>query len=343
MRYNRVEGIVLGFRRLPIEWSSYDRGRIYGQVGYAFSLDDVRYEIGAETRWGRADRNDHFDIKFGGAYRKNTATRDLWKSSWSENTLAAGLFRHDFFDYYEIEGWTAYVVGRLTPYVQFSAGYREDEYRSLKKESSWSLFGGDPFRINPAIDPGTMRSIVVSVEGGSVHAFGYSPEGMAFRLEAEFAEGMGGDFSFTRYLGDLRSYVRLSRDSGLSLRLRTGYADGEVPLQKAFTLGGVGSIRAYPQNVFFGTRMLLVNAEYALYNAGLLDDIFDDMTLFGLFDAGWTNSSGKDSFGFDDVVPAAGFGIALDNRHVRLEMTWPFKNTGTGTEPTLWLRLNPTF
>lgn len=342
-RYNRVEGFVLGIRRLPLDWSDYEQGRVYGQIGYAFSLEDVRYEVGAETKLNHSYRDGDFDLKLGGAYRKNTTTRDLWKSSWAENTLAAGLFRHDFFDYYETEGWTAYAVGKLTPYLQFGVGYRDDEYRSLQRETTWSLFGGDAFRLNPSIQEGQMRSVVATLEGGRIRGYRYQPAGFAFRFEAEFGKGLGGDFSFNRYVGDIRTYARMSRHTGLSLRIRGGYADGNVPVQKAFTLGGVGSVRAYSQNVFYGTRMLLANVEYTLYRPDFFDDLFEDLAVFGLFDAGWTNTAGVNEVDLDDVFSAAGFGVSLDDRNIRLEIAWPLKDLGMGTEPSVWLRLNPTF
>ncbi len=343
-RYNRVEGFFLGFARSPLEWSSWDRGRIYGQVGYAIGMRDWRYEVGAETRLGSRSRNPNFDVKVGGAYHLNTGTNDLWKASWAENTSAAALFRHDFFDYYQTEGWTAYLVSRVTSFFQVSAGFRADEYTSLENEASWSLFGGDSFRRNPAIKEGDMRSLVFAVEGGEISSFSRRPSGAAFRLEAEIGEGLGGDFDFSRYLGDVRAYARLTRDSGLSLRFRGGFTEGTVPLQKAFTLGGIGSVRGYNQNEFLGTRMLLANAEFPLYEPDIMDWMFDDVTLFGTLDAGWTNlAAGSDEFSIDDVISSAGFGVALDDRMIRLEVSWPLRDLGTGYKPSLWFRINPSF
>jgi len=341
-RYNRVEGLVLGFGRAPLSWRGSDTGRIYGQAGYALGLEDWRYEVGAETRFGRGYNRD-FDVKIGGGYHMNTGTDDAWKSNWIENSLAALLFRHDFFDYYETEGWTAYLVGRITPYVQFSAGFREDDYRSMANEVDWSVFRGNDFRINPAIDEGTMRSAVFTLEGGSVRALSTRPSGAAFRLEAEVGQGLGGDFDFSRYQGDVRTYTRFNRDTGFSLRFRGGFTEGEVPVQKAFTLGGAGSVRAYSQNSFLGTRMMLANAELGLYDADLIDWLLDDVSVFGIFDAGWTNAGGVNEFNMEDVIPAAGFGISLDERNLRFEIAWPLKDLGAGSEPSIWFRLNPTF
>lgn len=337
IRYNRVEGLFLGIGRRPLEWSDSDRGRIFGQAGYGFGTEDWSYEIGAESRLGGGGRSNDFDVKIGGSFHRNTSTNDLWKSSWAENSAAAILFEHDFFDYHQTEGWTGYVVSRITPYAQLSVGYRADEYTSLSKVTAWSLFGNSEFRPNPGIVEGNMRSIVLALEGGQVRSFDQKPSGGAFRFEAEIGQGLGGDFDFSRYVGDIRGYAKLSRVTGLNVRVRGGFTEGTVPIQKAFTLGGVGSVRAYNQNVFLGTRMLLANAELALYQSG------HGMSVLGLFDAGWTNSSGKNEFSMDDVIPAAGFGVSFDDRAFRLEVAWPLKNMGTGMEPSVWVRIAPTF
>lgn len=344
IRYNRVEGLVLGIGENPMEWDSYNRAKVYGQVGYSFGLDDWRYQVGAETRFGRRYGNTDADLKVGGSYRHNTDTKDLWKSSWAENSLAAFFFEHDFFDYYEVEGWEVHAVARLSPFIQVSGAYRDEEYRSLRRNTSWSLFGGDAFRFNPPIDEGRMESVVLALEGGSVRGLYNLPRGTAFRLEAELGDSFGGDFAFNRYLGDVRLYLPFGRVSSLSLRFRGGLATGdEIPWQKTFTLGGVGSVRAYPQNIFGGTHMLLGNAEYAFYELEIFDSWVDDFQFFGLFDAGWVSNEDFDTFDFDDVIPAAGFGVGLDDRFLRLELAWPLRDLGGGNNPTLWLRLNPTF
>ncbi len=189
-----------------------------------------------------------------------------------------------------------------------------------------------------------MQSILFAFEGGRVESLSDLPRGAAFRLEAEFGDGLGGGFAFNRYVADGRLYLPLSYASSLGLRLRGGLATGDfVPLQKIFTLGGIGSVRAYPQNAFPGTRMLLGNAEYVLGDVALLDDLFDGFQLLGFFDAGWVNTFGTDTFRLDDVLPAAGLGLGFDNRAVRLELAWPLRDLGDGRDPTLWLRISPSF
>lgn len=344
IRYNRVEGLFLGVTRAPLEWSSWDRGQIYGQGGYAFALDQWQYRIGAETRLGSRKHTPNVDLKFGGSYQRNTDTDDLWKASWGENTAFAFFFRHDFFDYFQTEGWTGYAVARLSRYAQLSAAYRSEEYQSLTRNTNWSIFGEGNFRANPAINEGLMNSVVLALEGGSINNRYRQPSGMAFRVEAELGENMGGDFDYSRFLGDIRTYLRMTRESGLSLRFRGGFTEGTVPLQKAFTLGGIGSVRGYNQNQFIGTRMALANAELALFDTDVADWILDDITVFGTFDAGWTNlQAGSDVFSVDDMFSSAGFGVALDDHDLRLEVAWPLQDLGTDYKPSVWLRFNPSF
>lgn len=343
IRYNRVEGPVIGLGRRPLDWNSYGRATVYGQLGYAFKLDEWRATIGVETRVDNR-RNTDYGLKLGAAYRYNTDSRDAWKTSWLENSLAAFFFENDFFDYYEVEGWSFYAVQRISPYLQLSAGYRDEIYRSLDKNTGWSLFKGDGFAENPVIDDGDMNSLIFALEGGRVLGLHSLPRGAAFRLEAEVGDGLGGDFAFNRYVGDARAYIPVTDFSSLGLRLRGGLTTGDfIPLQKQFTVGGIGSVRGYIQNSFLGTRMLLGNVEYIVDGIDLFDDLFDDIQFIGFADFGWVNTFGTDAFDVDDVLPTAGFGIGLDDRAVRLELAFPLRDFGTGHDPSLWLRITPSF
>ena len=343
IRYNRVEGPVIGIGRQPLNWNSYGRATVYGQVGYAFKLDEWRTTIGVETRVDNR-RNTDYGLKVGAAFRYNTDSRDTWKTSWLENSLAAFFFENDFFDYYEVEGWTFYAVQRISPYIQFSAGYRDEIYRTLDKNTGWSLFKGDGFAENPAIDDGDLNSLIFALEGGRVRGLHSLPRGIAFRAEVEISDGIGGDFAFNRYIGDARAYIPVTEFSSLGLRLRGGVTTGDfIPLQKQFTIGGIGSVRGYIQNSFLGSRMLLGNVEYIVDGIDLFDDLFDDIQFIGFADFGWVNAFGTNEFDVDAVLPTAGFGIGLDDRDVRLELTFPLRDFGTGHDPSLWLRITPSF
>ncbi len=341
-RYNRVDGLVLGIRMRPLEWDSYERVGGYGQFGYAFASKRLQYELGAEARIGEPYGEEKVDVKFGAAYRRLTTTDDLWKSGWVENTLGAFFFNYDLFDYYEAEGWSVYSAVRVSPRLQFSVGFRSEEHRSMLRETGWSLFGGDSFRFNPPVIDGRMQSVVIVAEGGQVSRFHSLPSGAVFRVEAELGDGLGGDFAFNRVVADARGYIRTSGRTALALRARAGSASGTVPLQKAFTLGGIGSVRGYPQNAFLGDRMVLGNAELSISDFGLPGRLLDEFQLSAFFDAGWVRPPGS-SFATNDIFSSAGVGVGFFDRRLRLDLAFPLSDRSGSRDPSLWLRLIPAF
>lgn len=341
VRYTRVEGLTIGVQRAPLRWSSSERYRAYGQVGYATALQRLRYSAGLELR---ADprQEARYGLKFGARYQHNTVTPDAWKTSWLENSLAAGFFQNDAFNYYDAQGWTLYASHRLTPYAQLTTGFRTETHRSLAQATSWSLFGGNGFASNPAIDSGHYKSVVVAFEGGHVAHFDRTPRGAAFRLDAEFGQGMGNPIGYNRYQADGRAYVPVTPFSTVALRLRGGYATAGAPVQKQFTIGGRGSVRGLTQNGFAGTRTLLGNAEYIIDDVALSDHIFTDLSVIGFVDAGWVGTANT-RFAMHDVLPSAGFGIGFDDRTVRVDVAWPLRRIDGQTGPSVGFRISPSF
>ena len=338
IRYNRVEGLVVGLQREPLALGDEDRTRVFGQAAYAIALRDVRYTIGAESQ---LYQDGPTGLKLGVLYREQTLARDRWKTSVLENSLASVSVRHDFFDYYEAQGVTVYGVQDLPHTFQLTVGVRNELHRSRSVQTDWSLFGGS-VRATPAVAAGRVQAVAASLTGGRVRDLDGLPTGRAVRLAATIAEGPGGR-SFARYAADGRVYLPATPDARLALRLRGGYATHDAPLQSRFTLGGIGSVRGYDQNAFSGTRMLLANAEYLIDGATIVDGLLEDLFVAGLADAGWVGGP-ETPFRLDDVRPAAGFSVGLDERRVRLDVTWPLRSgPGTGSSPSIWLRVAPSF
>lgn len=341
VRYNRVEGAVVGVQRHPMRWDSNDRHRVYGQVGYAFALERLRYAAGFEVRADQhAEAN--YGLKVGALYRHSTATNDAWKTSWLENSLGASLFNTDVFDYHDVQGWTLYATHRITRYAQLTTGFRTEDYSSLQQETTWSLFGGDRFTDNPTIDDGRYKAFVVALEAGRVANFKTNPRGAALRLDAELGQGLGNPIPYNRYQADARTYLPVTSFSTLGLRLRGGYSTNASPLQKQFTIGGIGSVRSYAQNGFAGPRTLIGNAEYIIDDVALFDNAFNDLALIGFVDAGWIGDADT-RFAFDDVLPSAGFGVGLNDRTFRIDVAWPLRSIDGNSGPSIQLRISPAF
>ena len=402
VRYNRVEGLVLGVQRPPMRWNAGDDHRLYGQLGYAFALKQLRYAAGFELRADEA-RADRYGLKLGALYRRTTATNDDWKTSWLENSLAAGLSKNDFFDYYEpvlifYFGLRAAPLGwgrrsclwcKLSPISARSPGYEPRLWSNFRlsgprsryqtktqtgstrcragrstPRSAWAatpnsppasaptttaasskrprgpcLLGADLRRTRPSTPATTTRSWLCWKAGASPTT---TLPRAAVRLEAEFGNGLGNPRPYNRYQADGRAYLPVTPFSTLGLRLRGGYATHQAPVQKQFSIGGIGSVRSFPQNAFTGSRTLLGNAEYIVDDVALFEDAFEDLTLIGFLDAGWVGDTG-DRFSMDDVLPSAGFGIGFSDRAFRVDVSWPLRNIGGDMGPSVWLRLSPTF
>lgn len=340
LRYNRVEGPVIGLQQRPLTLGSNEKVRVYGQLAYAFQLQDVRYTAGLESALYSTSSS---GLKLGVAYEKQTVSPDRWKMSYLENSLASVGFRHDFFDYHEAEGVALYAVHALPASVQVTGGFRIEDHRSLSRYTNWSLFGDGPFRSNPAIEEGRLHALFASLTGGTVRDRDHLPTGTSFRLAATVADGVGGDFIYYRYETDGRLFLPLTPDTRLGLRLRGGYTTSQAPVQAQFRLGGIGSVRSYGQNRFRGTRMLLANVEYIVGGATIVDPILDDVFISGLADAGWVGTPEQVPT-LDAVLPSAGVGIGLDDRRIRLDVTWPLRHVGSSdARPSVWLRIAPSF
>lgn len=338
IRYNRVDGVTLGigvprFTRVKI-------GSLYtfGQLGYAFSLDKVRYRAALELPITRS-RAATSRLLLGGSVYSNTSTNDLWKISDGENSLAGFVAKDDHLDYFDIYGWTSWLVGELGAYWQISLAYRDDRYRSLAKNTNWSIFGGDPFRSNPRIDEGRMHSAVVRLEAGRAGGLYSVPQGWSLQAEAELGKGLGGDFDFMRYTADGRWYISPAYWYGFGFRLRGGFATEQAPFQKTFTIGGLGSVRAWPQNLLRGSRFVLANAEFYLDEIDLL---ISGLQFMVFADAGWAGYADNSFLSENETLGAVGVGVGFDQRRVRVEVAMPVGKNGR-SEPWVWFRLYPTF
>lgn len=340
IRYNRAEGVVVGLRRDPMRLGSHKGAQLYGQIGYAFALDDVRYTVGLESQLVR-DRE--HGLKIGVAYQEQTLSPDRWKTSYAENSLASFGFRYDFFDYYESQGLSVYAVQALSETAHLTAGFRSEEHRSIARNTGWSLFKAGSFRANPAVGEGRLQAAFVGLNAGKIRDVDDLPRGAALHLEALIGTPFGGDLLVNRYEADGRLFLPVTPDTRLGLRVRGGYATSQAPLQSQFTLGGIGSVRSYAQNALRGTKMLLANAEYIVEGATIFDDFLDDVFVAGLFDAGWVGNP-EERFHIEEVVPSAGFSIGIDEREVRLDVTWPLRDIdAAGSGPSVWLRITPNF
>lgn len=338
-RYNRVEGIFLGLgSEKRYYWDGRREYSLYGSVGYGFRSHNWRGNLGLSRQFA-FDDGQIIELEVEG--HSLTDTKDDWLIGVNENTAAAFLIHEDFRDYFRRDGIGAnigYAVQQDYLTGQVKLGYLADEYKSMDNRTEWSLFGGNKvFRPNPAIDTARLRSIVASAGVSTVTTTIYGPEGWSVLATTEFADkNLGGDFGFDRYVADIRRYQPLGRYDNFNVRFRVGSADGRLPLQKTFEIGGLGTLQGYPFKGEAGNRMILMNAEF-IVNADFLGDLsfwpswlMRGLNLLVLTDAGlvrsmpttaaWTD--GFDGIKFSDFRHDVGVGIASRSGAFRLAFVW---------------------
>ena len=284
---------------------------------------------------------------FGFSMLRRTDHPELQQVDDVENSLAMLLARTDYRDYFEREGGSVYVSWRVPDFSTVSLHARRDQYRSLGiNRDVRSLFRLErPLRDNPAIDDGETHSVLVRLERLAQRSSSMRA-GVYHWIELERAGGeLGGDFSYLRMLGDVRSVVRLTPASTLSLRALAGTCtDGALPRQKRFGLGGVDGLRAHALDAFQGSQLAAGQAEYTLGLWALRGEGFESgLHAIAFLDTGtaWDNPGNRWDVGRQRFATDGGFGLATTEDDVRLYVA---RDLSDPDSPLTWsLRLQRPF
>ena len=273
-KYNRVEGLFLGLKFPKQFVPEVGHFSAYGFIGYGFKSKDMRFQLGLD-RWFFDPIDYRFEV--GAELHSLTDTKDLWRIPYFENTLAALLLREDFHDYFAREGFSLHVSQNITPYLKGTLEYRNDDYSSLSNQATWSLFGGHKiFRPNPALEEyeGNMRSVYGELFFDNRDDLDFTTTGWFIKISAEVSSAeLGGDFSFNRYLADVRHFWPVTSGENLDFRVMLGSSEGDLPLQKNFELGGISTLRGFRFKELSGNSMVLANLEYRIHSRFLGSEI----------------------------------------------------------------------
>ncbi len=339
--YNRVDPLRLGLGA-EFQRPGTRRTRLGARIEYATGRDRVLYGIQIEQPLVASGR-----YAVGAGAVRVTAHNDLQQVEDLENSLALLLARTDHRDYFEREGRGAYLAWRVPDFSTVSLHLRTDEYHSLPLDSgtrSW-LYRDRDLRPNPAIDPGTARSLLVRLER-LAHRTLSTHAGLYHGIELEWAGGrLGGDFRYTRALADLRGVLRLSPAATLMLRAVGGHApSGTLPLQKQFVTGGVDGLRAHTLGEFRGDQMLLGQAEAVVGLWHLRSRGFEGgLHAIAFVDAGraWSDPAGLWSVARQHLAADGGIGLGTSEDNLRVYVA---KNLQVpGSEPVISVRLQRPF
>ncbi len=259
LNYNRVDLLRISLVG-EIQDPSTMAPRVGGRYEYATGRRRALYGVQFEQPLLPPGR-----LALGVSMTRRTDHSELQQVDENENSAALLFARQDYRDYFEREGFGAYLAWRVPDFSVISVHVRNDTYRSLKLQGGTrSIFERDrALRDNPPVDEGDIHAVLLRLER-QTRRTARTRAGFYHWIELERAgHGMGGDFEYTRALADLRSVLRLSPTATLALRALGGTTvTGTLPTQKEFTTGGVDGLRAHAFAQYRGNQLLLAQAEY---------------------------------------------------------------------------------
>lgn len=343
LRFNRVEGAVVGLQRDPLSWTGDLPVAPFGQISYALGLRQWRAVLGVEARLVTPpSATSGYGLKIGAHVARTTATEDDWKRSWEATSISALLFGQDLFNYYDLRGVTVYGVQRISPQLQATVGARWAEHDRLDRTTTWTLLNDRTPRPNPPVDAGEVRTVLVTVEGGRLTRRSERRSvGTIARIHAEIGQGFGAPLAYNRFLLDVQSYQAVHPSVTLNLRSRAGATTHDAPVQMQFRLNGVHGLRTFEPVVRAEERLLLGSA------AGVWHDVpiaewAGRIRLQAFGDVGWI---GDDAPPAGETFAFAGVGASLFDGLLSVELAWPLhdtpERTRPGWRPQATLNVNP--
>lgn len=274
--YNRVEGLPVQIGpdiwtggSWPLHLQAFAIWRT--AAGSPFDTERMGYLLRAEQLMaGRA-------VRIGGTLRSTVQPIERWSLSDTEATFAAALFHEDFRDYFEREGWSAYVrvAPRGSP-LDLKVEYRDEEHATAGIRDPWTLFDrNNLWRPQPFAAEGAVRLLSATAELDFRRGSDLRTRGWLVRADADHRlrgtlvipaiagalDPVRFDRPFTSARLDVRRFQRAGRDAVLALRAVGGGALDRRPLPPQFqhALGGPGSLPGYaPFDVDCGARGLAV-------------------------------------------------------------------------------------
>ncbi|MBE3584133.1 MAG: BamA/TamA family outer membrane protein [Limnochordaceae bacterium] len=146
-------------------------------------------------------------------------------------------------------------VGRpVTQFTRATAG--------LKIENVKNIPGADSEVSVP--NSGASHVLTLGLLTDTTNSLSFPTQGYRNSLSLAFGGGLlKGNWSFTKYQDELSLYKKAgSSNQVFALRSAVGYAQGNVPAQEIFRVGGADTVRGYGYGDFTGNQMFLVNTEY---------------------------------------------------------------------------------
>ena len=307
VRYNRVEGLSIGAR---------------AQIRPQTFLGPLT--VSATARLGTADRRPNGRLDFThetierritfSAFHELAAVEEHARHLRVGNSALAAMARDDG-DYYRRSGarleWTPPSFERrdirARAFAEFHSPVTVETNLSV-----WRLArGGFTFRDNLVADEGWLYGGVLEVSP----RWGSDPTHPQGGVDLSL-ESAAGDFEYARAALSARLALPLPVDFRIGLEVGAGTSWGDPPAQRVWYLGGPTTLRGFEPRSLSGQNFRRARAELARPFS------FGGLSLF--YDVGWAGARG--GFDRDDVLYAAGVGVAVLDGLIRLDSAWGLRS-----------------
>ena len=354
--FSPVDGFspALGASVTIFDHTKLNHTLIDGYASYKFGREDASYSLGFERPLFGAPK-----LFLGAEAHDVTASDDLWRLTSTEQTLVSIAFKNTFREYYRRRGAQLFGVFQAGVNNEFTVMARWDRHEPLANATNFSFFRDDEtFRPNPLVadehvnswilgytfdtrpmtGPGEKRTYQRHLRD-SLFGFGLRQQpGLRLEWSSELAgRGLGGDARFDRHIVNLRGYLAFSDSQLLTARGMFGGSNGQLPVERLFGLGGIGTVHGYRFKEATGTGMALVNAEYRIRLVRRAHNDSEGFSVFGFYDAG--RVTGPVNGTTKDWLQGVGFGLGIAG--VRVE--FGFRANDIPSSRQVLIRLGPTF
>lgn len=333
-RFNRVEGMFLGLG-VTFRPQRAPGLRLFGDVGYGFKNEEdkrVRWNAGGRKDFTAANRWSLGVTAFDQVY-----SQDQWFVSTLENSVAGVFLKEDFMDFVGRQGGVIYADYRFLQQHTVRAEVATYKYDILRKNTNWSLFGGDkqfPENSRPAVPYAEGRENSFRL----MAAFDWR-DNPVFPIIGWYAEGIiektSDDFSTTGLFLTVKRHLPTWGEQKLQAKIMFGSRTGSFAYQHLMSLGGIGNLRGFREKEFVGNRFLFGSMNYTFGQALLRKiplrfvPLWDTLALGVFADAGlaWVADpadadAGLLDFGgvgLNDVRSDVGFSLVVSEGLMRVD------------------------
>jgi len=309
-RYNRVEALSGGVRaEVPLEGEL----RFIGEA--RIGLADLVPNLSASLI--RQQGSDELEMA---GYWKLRDVGD-WGNPFALLPSAhALLLAYDDAQYYRVTG-ASFAWRRGGP-IRTELRAFVEEHRNAPKETDVSLphlLSDYEFPENVTAENATL----IGAAGRIRLQSGRDPDRPIFTATV-WAEGAVGDREYVRFAGSGSAGAPLTRGLEVALEASVGGSVGTLPSQRHYFLGGVETLRAFPNtpDAHRGNAFWLGRLELGTRNPALRFVLFSDI--------GWAGD--RSAFAFDDPAISAGLGVSGLDGLLRLDVARSLR----GRDPDAW-------